>query len=383
MIKRLIADEVRACMLEFKAICITGPRQSGKTTLAKKCFPNLPYVSLEDPDIALAAQDNGRLFLEKYKDGAILDEVQRVPELFRYLQTHLDKYKRNGQFVLSGSNNFLLQNNISQTLAGRVAYIELLPCSLQEVLSVRKTWTIDDIIFNGGYPSIVANLSSTNRWVPNYIKTYLDRDVRLLRNIGDMRQFQQFVFLCAARAGQILNVQSLATAIKVDHKTIQAWLSVLESSYIIHLLQPYYNNFSKRVIKSPKIYFYDTGLLCYLLGIKSVSVLKKHTSYGHLFENFIITEIIKNRANKFQNGNVHYFRDSAGNELDAIIEKDGEIIPIEIKSIAKYDLTIIKNVKWWQKLTRKRGGLVIYKGVDKDLNDLDIQVLNWKIISEV
>jgi predicted AAA+ superfamily ATPase len=378
MIKRILTSEIEAAFKEFKAICITGPRQSGKTTLAQKSFPKLPYVSLEDPDNAMDAHTNGRAFLEKFKSGAILDEVQRVPDLFRYLQTHLDKYKRNGQFVLSGSNNFLMQQNISQTLAGRVAYIDLLPLSIAEILSQKKTTNLETCILQGGYPSIVNGDSTIARWMPNYIKTYLDRDVRLLRNIGNIRQFNQFIKLCAARAGQILNIQGIATDIGVDHKTIQAWLSVLESSYIVFLLQPYYQNFNKRVIKTPKIYFYDTGLLCHLLGIKTTKDLKSNQHFGNIFENFIISELRKNRTNHQQSGDMYFFRDSAGNEVDVILEKDGSIIPIEIKSSVKFDSVYLKNIRWWQKLNRTDGGMLIYSGVDKQDVDSQIEILNWK-----
>ncbi len=377
MISRLLKDETLASMKEFKCICITGPRQSGKTTLAKSCFPHLPYISLEDPDVANAAANDGRKFLQQFPKGAILDEVQRVPDLFRYLQTHLDKNKRNGQFVLSGSNNFLLQENISQSLAGRVAYIDLLPFSLQEIQAAKKKLTIDEYIFNGGYPSVITAQSTAARWLPNYIKTYLDRDVRLLRNVGNMRQFQQFVFLCAARAGQLLNIQSIAKAINVDHKTIQAWLSVLESSYIIYLVQPYYTNFNKRVIKAPKLYFYDTGILCYLLGIKSSTALRKHEMYGNVFENYVMTEIVKNRANKQQYGNVSFFRDSAGNEVDVILEKDGQVIPVEIKAAKKSDSGMMKNLTWWQKLSRQQEGVIVYQGKDQFNEINNIQWLNW------
>jgi uncharacterized protein len=381
MIKRILTDEIQATFKEFKAVCITGPRQSGKTTLAKTIFPKLPYVSLEDPDTANDAHTDGRKFLEKYKNGAILDEVQRVPDLFRYLQTHLDKYKRNGQFVLSGSNNFLMQQSISQTLAGRVAYIDLLPLSMSEVLSQKKNTSLETCILQGGYPAIVSGEATAARWLPNYIKTYLDRDVRLLRNIGNIRQFNQFIKLCAARAGQILNIQGIATDIGVDHKTIQAWLSVLESSYIVFLLQPYFENFNKRVIKTPKIYFHDTGLLCHLLGIKTAKDLKANQYYGNIFENYIISELRKNRSNHTQHGDMYFFRDSAGNEVDVILEKDGSIIPIEIKSSSKYDSAHLKNIHWWQKVARKEDGILIYSG--KSMQQESIEIINWLDVSEV
>lgn len=381
MIKRILAAEIIATFKEFKAVCITGPRQSGKTTLAKSIFPKLPYVSLEDPDTALDAHTDGRRFLEKYKNGAILDEVQRVPDLFRYLQTHLDKHKRNGQFVLSGSNNFLMQQNISQTLAGRVAYIDLMPLSLQEVLTQKKKASIDALILAGGYPAVVSGQATASRWLPNYIKTYLDRDVRLLRNIGNIRQFNQFIKLCAARAGQILNIQGIATDIGVDHKTIQAWLSVLESSYIIFLLQPYFENFNKRVIKTPKIYFHDTGLLCHLLGIKTAAALKANRHYGNIFENYVVSEIKKNRSNHLQHGDMFYFRDSAGNEVDVLLEKEDGIIPVEIKASQKFDTSQLKGIKWWQKITRGESGILVYGGTT--LQHENIHCLNWKNVSDV
>ncbi len=381
-INRIIKPEVLATANEFKAICITGPRQSGKTTLAKALFPKKKYITLEDPDTALFASENTRKFLQQFPDGAILDEAHRVPQLFNYLQAILDKNKKYGQFVITGSNNFLMQHAISQTLAGRVGYIELLPLCYSEIASSRKKkFSLEELIFKGGYPALFSSNATAQRWMPNYIKTYIERDVRMLRNIGDLRTFQKFLKLCADRAGQILNIQNLAVETGIDNKTAQAWLSVMEGSYIIFLLQPYFKNYSKRVIKTPKLYFHDTGLLCYLLGIKSESSITHHHKRGALFENYVVSEIKKNRYNSGNSASLFYFRDSNGNEVDLLLEKNEQLIPVEIKSSAKYDRHFLKGINWWQRLTHTEGGLLIYDGAQKSDDNDNTQILNWREIS--
>ena len=381
-IQRNIKDEVLATAREFKAICITGPRQSGKTTLAKMLFPKKKYVSLEDPDTALAASENTRAFLKQFPDGAILDEAHRVPQIFNYLQGILDNNKKRNQFVITGSNNFLMHHAISQTLAGRVGYIELLPLSYNEIVTSRKkSFSLEEIIFRGGYPGLYKAGVTPARWMPNYIKTYIERDVRLLRNIGDLRTFQKFLKLCADRAGQILNTQNLAVETGVDIKTAQAWLSVMEGSYIIFMLTPYFKNFSKRVIKTPKLYFYDTGLLCYLLGIKSETALAHYHKRGALFENFVVSEIKKNRLNAGNADSLHYFRDSNGNEVDLLLEKDEHLIPVEIKSSAKFDVHALKGIKWWQRFTHTDGGILIYNGATKSADDAHSKIMSWRSIN--
>jgi uncharacterized protein len=383
MVKRLLLEETLQTAKEFKAVCITGPRQSGKTTLAKLAFPKKEYVSLEDPDIAQYASENGRAFLKQFPNGAILDEVQRVPSLFNYLQKILDEKNVKGLFILSGSNNFLMQQSISQSLAGRVGYIELLPLSYSETSTTYKKGTLEEVILKGGYPQVVTGEISIARWMSNYVKTYLEKDVALLRNVSNMNLFNKFLKLCAGRAGQLLNIQSLATEVGVDHKTIQAWLSVLESSYIIFLLQPYYQNFNKRVIKSPKLYFIDTGLLCYLLQISSKSSLNKNNAWGAIFENFVVAELHKNRYNKIMNGQLYFFRDSAGNEVDIITNKNDVLIPIEIKAAKKFKTDQTKGIQWWNKLNRTEGGVIINGGDTEIAVNNNVEILGWKNIGGV
>jgi predicted AAA+ superfamily ATPase len=384
MIKRLLFEEAEETAREFKIVSVTGPRQSGKTTLCKHVFRNKPYVSFEDLDILEKAESFPRDFIDDYKDGAVFDEIQRVPGLFNYLQTHVDRVGKNNQYVISGSNNFLLQQSISQSLAGRAAYIELLPFSLLELQEHwKETKSPEFFMLNGFYPSIITKQSSAERWLPNYLKTYIERDVRMIRNIENLNLFSKFVKLAAARSGQILNINNLANETGVDNKTINAWISVLESSYIVYRLQPYYNSFNKRVIKSPKLYFYDVGLLCNILGLNNEQSIKSSKMYGAIFENLIISEIKKNRFNKSQYGDMYYLRDSTGNEVDLVLEKEGNLLPIEIKSSAFTTRSDYKNLKWFQKLYRINGGILINQ--NKGSQELEGGIMNlfWTEVANV
>ena len=287
--------EARQALTQFRALCITGPRQSGKTTLSKQLFKDKPYVNFENPSVQYEAEQSPESFLDKYHNGAVFDEVQRVPDIFRYLHGILDNNKKRGQFILTGSNNFLLQEKVSQSLAGRAGYLSLLPLSYAELLNTKLAGNdLNYLILTGGYPEIWNEKLIPSTWMNSYIQTYVQRDVRLLRNISNLGMFNRFIHLCANYAGQILNRDELARQTGVDTKTILAWLGLLENSYIIYLLQPWYNNMNKRIVRSPKLYFYDTGLLCNLLGINSVTALQKHNAYGALFENWVISEIRKN-----------------------------------------------------------------------------------------
>jgi len=384
MIKRLLFEEAEETAREFKIVSVTGPRQSGKTTLCKHVFRNKPYVSFEDLDILEKAESFPRDFIDDYKDGAVFDEIQRVPGLFNYLQTHVDRVGKNNQYVISGSNNFLLQQSISQSLAGRAAYIELLPFSLLELQEHwKETKSPEFFMLNGFYPSIITKQSSAERWLPNYLKTYIERDVRMIRNIENLNLFSKFVKLAAARSGQILNINNLSNETGVDNKTINAWISVLESSYIVYRLQPYYNSFNKRVIKSPKLYFYDVGLLCNILGLNNEQSIKSSKMYGAIFENLIISEIKKNRFNKSQYGDMYYLRDSTGNEVDLVLEKEGNLLPIEIKSSAFTTRSDYKNLKWFQKLYRINGGILINQ--NKGSQELEGGIMNlfWTEVANV
>lgn len=302
MIPRAIVEEAKFALTQFRALCITGPRQSGKTTLSKILFKGKPYVNFEDPTTQGLFENNPAKFINTYMSGAVFDEVQRVPEIFRHLQVLLDKNKARGQFILTGSNNFLLQEQVSQSLAGRAGYLTLLPLSYQELKEVSMPVSnIFTNILTGGYPEIWSEKLDAKKWLSSYIQTYIHRDVRQLKNISNLAQFSRFVFLCANHAGQILNRDEISRQVGVDTKTIQSWLGLLENSYILFRLQPWHNNLNKRIIKSPKLYFYDTGLLCTLLNISSKTVLKNHTMAGAIFENWCISEIKKNKYNQGEN----------------------------------------------------------------------------------
>lgn len=379
MISRAIFDEAKYALTQFRALCITGPRQSGKTTLSKALFKGRPYVNFEDPvNQDLFQKDSGK-FLNAYKSGAIFDEVQRVPELFRHLQALMDKNTSRGQFILTGSNNFLLQEQVSQSLAGRAGYLTLLPFSYQELK--RAKLPVGDILTNmltGGYPEIWSEQLNPQKWLNSYIQTYIQRDVRQLKNITNLALFTRFVFLCANYAGQILNRDELARQVGVDTKTIQSWLGLLENSYILFQLQPWYNNLNKRIVKSPKIYFYDTGLLCSLLNISSRTGLKNHPLSGAVFENWCISEIKKNKCNDGENGGLFYFRDNLGNEIDLILEKETGPVAIEIKSASKPDRSHLKGLRFWKKYQSNANGLLLYQGKNASTDDINIQFLSWE-----
>jgi uncharacterized protein len=378
MINRQIFNEAKIALTQFRALCITGPRQSGKTTLSKQLFKSKPYVNFENPSVQHEAEINPEAFLKKYKTGAVFDEVQRVPHIFRYLQEMLDENTKRGQFILTGSNNFLLQEQVSQSLAGRAGYLSLLPFSYAELVNAKlDNKDVNKHIITGGYPEIWQEELKPATWLNSYIQTYVQRDVRLLRNINNLAAFNRFIYLCANYAGQIINRDELAKQTGVDTKTILAWLGLLENSYIIYLLQPWYNNMNKRIVKSAKLYFYDTGLLCNLLGIKNISSLLKYTYYGSLFENWIITEIKKNNFNAGLNEAMYYFRDNVGNEVDLIIERDGNPLAIEIKSSAKINSSMLRGLQFWNKNQSKSSNLLLYGGKENKIANNTINIVGW------
>lgn len=379
MIVRTATAEVKLLAKQFKAIAIVGPRQSGKTTLARNVFPDKKYVSLENPDIRLFATDDPRGFLEQYPDGAIFDEAQRVPELFSYLQQILDDSTEKGKFILTGSNNFLLQENISQSLAGRIGYLFLLPFSTEEISrATKEPQSIEAAIFKGGYPPIYDNEIAPNRWLPNYIRTYVERDVRQIKNISNLNAFERFLKLCAGRIGQLLNLNSMAIEAGVDSKTVASWISVLESSFIIYLLKPHHANFNKRLVKMPKLYFCDTGLACSLLSIHNSEQLTTHPLKGSLFENYVINDMVKERYNTNEPFDLYFWRDSTGNEMDIVIDKGSDLYPIEIKAGKTITNDYFKNFQFWKKTTGFESGTVIYAGQDAQKRSNGIQVISWR-----
>jgi len=375
MIPREAASEIYSLASQFKAVAIVGPRQSGKTTLAKMLFPDKAYVNFENPDIKLFASEDPRGFLSNYPEGAIFDEAQRVPELFSYLQQILDDSVTNGLFIITGSNNFLLQESISQSLAGRVGYLNLLPLSIREIND--STQSLNNLLHKGGYPSLYKEEIDPNKWYGNYIRTYVERDVRLIKNITNLASFERFLRLCAGRVGQLLNMQSLALEVGVDSKTINAWIGVLESSFVVFRLQPYHQNFNKRIVKMPKLYFYDTGLASALLGIENSNQIDLHYFKGALFENLVVVELLKSRFNKAKSNNLFFWRDNVGHELDIIAEKGGTLIPIEVKSGLTITNEYFKGLKYWHKITQTEGGYVVYSGSGIQKRSHQIEVVPY------
>jgi predicted AAA+ superfamily ATPase len=375
MIKRAAAEKIKKLAGSFKAVAVTGPRQSGKTTLVKELFKHKPYVSLENPDLRRFAIEDPRGFLDQFDNGAILDEVQRTPEIFSYLQEILDNDKTPGQFILTGSNNFLLQQNIAQSLAGRVAFMNLLPFSISE-LYLKQIPAENSIIYTGLYPPVHDLKIPPEDWYPNYIRTYVDRDVRQIKNITDLIVFERFIRLLAGRTGQELNLSSLAVETGVDTKTIQSWIGVLESSFIIFLLKPHYRNFNKTITKRPKLYFYDTGLVCSLLGINKEEQLATHPLRGSLFECLVITELVKQRTNAGVPVNLYYWRDKTGHEIDVIIDNTESLVPIEIKAGKTINSEFFKNLLYWNNLSGMEQAYVIYTGNERQKRSNGIEVIN-------
>jgi len=379
MINRELETKLKYLATKFPVVSLTGPRQSGKTTLARNSFPNKQYVSLENLDTRSFAQQDPRGFL-KYYPSAIIDEAQYAPDLFSYIQTVVDEQNTPGKYILIGSQNFLLFERISQSLAGRVAVLKLLPFTCSEVANSKACENLDYeyFLFNGFYPRLYDMSIHPSDFFPSYVQTYVERDVRLIRNIADISKFQLFLRLCAGRVGQLLNVSSLANECGVSHTTASNWLSVLEASYIIFLLRPYHENFNKRLVKMPKLYFYDTGLVSYLLGIHSQEQLNTHYSKGSLFESFIITEYIKKAFNSGKIPECFFWRDKNGNEIDLLIKDASRLIPIEVKSGRTINDGYFKGLKYWRKISKSEElGIVLFGGDTGQLRET-IKVVSWR-----
>lgn len=369
---------------KFKAVAVTGARQTGKTTLVKQVFKNKPYLSLENPDIRSFAQEDPRGFLNSYPEGAVLDEIQRVPALFSYLQEILDNTRKKGLFILSGSNNFLLQESIAQTLAGRVGYLNLLPFSIAELKKARLLPTHDDdLMLKGFYPPVYDQDIPPQDWCPNYIRTYIEKDVRQIKNITDLIVFERFLRLLAGRAGQELNSNALSIEAGVDLKTVQSWIGILESSFIVYLLKPHYANFNKTVVKRPKLYFYDTALICYLLGIQNSNQLNTHFARGAIFENMVVTELIKKRTNLGLPINLFYWRDKTGREIDIIVDKAGKLLPVEIKSGQTITTEFTKNITYWSRLSGVEKAIVLYGGRQHQKRSTGVEFWNWRKLRDL
>lgn len=379
MIKRAAQTRLEKLAKTFRSVAVVGPRQSGKTTLCRTVFPKKQYVSLENPDILDFATSDPRGFLAQFTDGAILDEIQRAPHLFSYLQQILDETKKKGLFIMTGSNNFLLQENITQTLSGRIAYLQLLPFSMAELKTAKKLKvTYNSAVFSGGYPEVVAKNIDPVDWYAGYIATYVERDVRQLKNISNLTQFTRLLRLCAGRTGQELNMTALSNDCGIDQKTVAAWLSVLQSSYVIYLLKPYYKNFNKRITKAPKLYFYDTGLACSLLGITAASDITLHSARGSLFENLIISELLKHQFNKGAIDNLYYWRDKTGNEVDLLVDHPDHLTAIELKSGATIAADFFRGLNYFSSVnTSPTSKVLVYGGKQEQLRSDGTVIRPW------
>lgn len=379
MIRRDAEKTLKELAKHYPVVALTGPRQAGKSTLAKQVFPDKAYCLLEDMDTRQFAEEDPRGFLAQFPDGAILDEIQNCPNLFSYLQGIVDEKKQMCLFVLTGSHQFSLNEKISQSLAGRVGYIHLLPFTLHEITSAGIQIDIEQLLYQGCYPPIYDRHIPATNWYLNYIDTYLHKDVRTLLDIKDLRSFHRFLKMCAARSGQLLNLSSLANDCGISHHTAKSWLSVLEASFIIFTLEPHHENYNKRLVKSPKIYFYDTGLVCALLGIEKPEQLVSHAQRGAIFETWVISEMLKNRFNQGLASNLFFWRDNTGNEVDIIIDNAGELTPVEIKSGKTITKDYFKGLKKWLVFSKKNNqcGYIVYAG-DANQTRENIKILSWK-----
>jgi hypothetical protein len=378
MIDRTLRAKIQSVKEKFPILTLTGPRQSGKTTLLKTIYHDYPYVSLEDLDNRQLAKQDPRAFLANYPNGAVIDEIQNVPELFSYLQTVVDS--KEIHFALSGSQNFLLLEKITQTLAGRTIILKLLPLSISEIQQKHHISHWEDLAFQGFYPRIYHKNIAPVDFYPSYINTYVERDVRSLKNIGDLVTFTNFLKLCAGRIGQILNVQSLATDAGISPNTAKSWLSILETGYIVHFVQPHHNNLGKRIIKSPKLYFYDTGLACSLLGIENADQLRSHYLKGGLFENMVVNEFLKSRFNEGKASNIYFWQSKDRKEIDLVTDNQ-EIY--EIKTSQTRQPHLFDNLLYWQKLNPSSTNTptVIYGGDENQITSQGL-FLSWRNLGD-
>jgi predicted AAA+ superfamily ATPase len=376
MLPRKLADRISSLFEVFPLVAILGPRQSGKTTLAKAVFPQLPYVSLENLDIRASATADPRGFLSLYPSGAIFDEIQNVPPLFSYLQEVVDTKGVPGQYVLTGSHNFALAENISQSLAGRIALTTLLPMSMEELEPLPASPF--DLINTGFYPWVhaVAKLQPADFYA-NYIGTYVERDLRRIVQVKDLLAFQKFLRLCAGRAGQLLNLASLASDCAISPQKVREWISVLEASFILFLLKPNHRSFTKRLVKSAKLYFHDTGLLCHLLGLERAEQLSSHHARGAIFGNFIIADARKQYANRGVTPNLSFWQNQSEVEIDLVIETGEKMHAFEIKAGETMNSHFLRNLHYWRDLTGESSSTLLYAGHQRLRQDC-IDILPWK-----
>lgn len=374
MIRRLLQDQLEKAAKGFPVITITGPRQSGKTTLVRDQFSDYHYIDLEDPDLRMIMQNNPRSLLGDPREKYIIDEFQYVPGVLSIVKTMVDKAQLPHQFILTGSNQYQMMTNLSQSLAGRTAIFSLLPFSHQEIYAKNKP-PLPEELFKGFYPRLITQEMDPQVFYSSYINTYLERDIRLISKVHDLSLFHKFLGLCAGRSGCIINKVSLANETGIDVKTVTAWLSILQTGYVIYLLHPWYANLNKRLVKSPKLYFYDTGLVCRLLKIRESSELDGHPLFGQIFETFVVSEYLKSYYNQGLEAPLSFYRDSSGREVDLIIQHGKDLLPVEIKSAQSFHPEFSKNIREFIRISGSKAmGTIVYAGEhDWELDNIRIK----------
>ncbi len=383
MISRQISSELSATAAEFPVVTIIGPRQAGKTTLARMQFPDHAYANLEAPEIRLLAMSDPHAFFSQFPPPVIIDEIQRVPELLSVIQVLADNSRKRGQFILTGSHQLRLQEAVSQSLAGRTALLRLLPLSISELEATGITCARDEYIHQGFMPRIYSEKVDPTRLYRGYCQTYIERDIRQMINIRRLTDFEHFMRLLAGRVGQVLNLNSLSSDLGVSSTTLKEWLSALEASHAIFRLNPYFENFGKRIIKSPKIYFTDVGLASYLLGIESPVHAARDPLIGSLFENMVVIEALKSRLNAGKEPEIYFYRDNRGNEVDLLFRRNRQLIPIEIKSAMTFNPEFVKGITQFRKIaSTAQQGYIVYAGdLTPELHDA--RVLRFTEVSSI
>lgn len=376
-LERDLNQELLEMSKTYPVVTIIGPRQSGKTTLVRHLFSELPYVSLENPDDLDFARNDPKAFLKQYQNGVILDEIQRLPILLSFIQGIVDEKPTKGQFILTGSHQHQLHQSVSQSLAGRTAVLKLLPFSLSELPKEIGAHELDYFLFNGMYPRVVADNVPATKFYRDYLQTYIERDVRQMINLKDLSLFQRFIKLCASRVGQLINTNAISNALGVSNPTVESWLSILEASFIVFRVSPYYENFGKRIIKSSKLYFTDVGLATYCLDIHEQAQLARDPLRGNLAENFIISEILKEKIHQGAQPSAYFYRDSNQREVDLLLKSGSQLIPIEIKSSTTFNQSFLKGLEYLKGIAKDKvaHGYVIYAG------EREQAIKEWNVIN--